>query len=285
MINILVTGSNGQLGSELREISKAYPSYKFYFTNREQLDISDHALVEDFIKANNISIVINCAAYTAVDKAEDQKELSNELNYLAVENLARISKSLNIKLVHISTDYVFDGLAYSPYVENAKTNPQGVYGSTKLAGEEAIQHINPNNSIIIRTSWVYSSFGNNFVKTMLRLASDRDELGVIVDQIGTPTYAKDLAKAILEILPNLSNKDVEVYHFSNMGACSWYDFAKSIFDLKGIDIRINAIETSEYPTAAKRPFYSVLNKRKIKNQFQIEIPYWRDSLNECLQKL
>ncbi|MGC6431529.1 MAG: dTDP-4-dehydrorhamnose reductase [Jejuia sp.] len=285
MINILVTGSNGQLGSELKETSTAYPDYKFYFTNRKELDICDHTLVEDYIRDNNISIIINCAAHTAVDKAEEQYELSNKLNHLAVKNFARIAKSLNIKLVHVSTDYVFDGKSYKPYKEEDTTNPQGVYGKTKLDGEIALQEINPSNSIIIRTSWVYSSYGNNFVKTMLRLANDKDQLGVIADQLGTPTYARDLADAILKIIPKLNNDNVGVYHFSNIGACSWYDFAKAIFDIKNRDIKINALETWEYPTAAKRPFYSVLNKKKIKNQFQIEIPYWRDSLKECLQKL
>lgn len=285
MNNILVTGSNGQLGSELSELAQTYSNYNFHFTDYEELDITDHTAVEAFVKSVNISVIINCAAHTAVDKAETDKELSTKLNHLAVENFAKIAKDNNIRLIHISTDYVFDGNNYMPYVENDETNPQSVYGNTKLEGEQALQRINPANSIIIRTSWVYSSFGNNFAKTMLRLASERDELGVIVDQIGTPTYARDLAKVILEIIPKLNSKKVEVYHYSNLGVCSWYDFAKAIFDLKGINITVNAIETAQYPTAAKRPFYSVLNKKKIENKFQIEIPYWRDSLKECLQKL
>ncbi len=285
MNNILITGSKGQLGSELNELARFYSDFIFYFTDYNELDITSHTLVQDYIRTNNISVIINCAAYTAVDKAEDQKELSDKLNHLAVENLAKVAKMANAKLIHISTDYVFDGLTHTPYTENDPTNPQGVYGNTKLAGEEAIHEINPSNSIIIRTSWVYSSFGTNFVKTMLRLANDRDELGVIADQLGSPTYARDLASTILKIIPKLSNENVEIYHFSNIGACSWYDFAKAIFDIKNIDIKINALETWEYPTAAKRPFYSVLNKKKIRNQFQIEIPYWRDSLKECLQKL
>tara|TARA_B110000238_G_scaffold201135_1_gene255103 strand:- start:1180 stop:2037 length:858 start_codon:yes stop_codon:yes gene_type:complete len=285
MNNILVTGSNGQLGSELTQLSKVYTAYHFHFTDYEELDITNHAAVDTFVKVANISIIINCAAHTAVDKAETDIEMATKLNHLAVENFAKIAKENSIQFIHISTDYVFDGTNHIPYTENDKTNPQSVYGSTKLAGEIALQKINPANSIIIRASWVYSSFGNNFVKTMLRLANERKELGVIVDQIGTPTYARDLAKALLEIIPKLNTKTVEVYHFSNKGVCSWYDFAKAIFDLKEIDIQVNAIETSQYPTAAKRPFYSVLNKNKIEDTFQIEIANWRDSLKECLQKL
>jgi dTDP-4-dehydrorhamnose reductase len=249
------------------------------------LDITNHSAVKAFVKEAHISVIINCAAYTAVDKAESDLEMSTKLNHLAVENFGKIAKESNIQLIHISTDYVFDGTNYMPYTEEDKTNPQSVYGSTKLAGEKALQQINPANSIIIRTSWVYSSFGNNFVKTMLRLANERTELGVIVDQIGTPTYARDLAKVLLEIIPKLNNNNLELYHFSNKGVCSWYDFAKAIFDLKEVDIKVNAIETSQYPTAAKRPFYSVLNKNKIENSFQIEIPNWRASLKECLQQL
>jgi dTDP-4-dehydrorhamnose reductase len=285
MNNILVTGSNGQLGSELRALAKTYPTYNFHFTDYEELDITDHTAVDAFVKSADISVIINCAAHTAVDKAETDIEMSTQLNHIAVENFAKIAKANNIKLIHISTDYVFDGTNHMPYTEDENTNPQSVYGSTKLAGEQALQQINPANSIIIRTSWVYSSFGNNFVKTMLRLASERKELGVIVDQIGTPTYARDLAKVLLQIIPKLNNETVEVYHFSNKGVSSWYDFAKAIFDLKEIDIKLNAIETAQYPTAAKRPFYSVLNKNKIENKFQIEIPNWRDSLKDCLQKL
>jgi len=285
MNTILVTGSNGQLGSEIRALAQSYPTYNFHFTDVEELDITNHAAVEAFVIAANISVIINCAAHTAVDKAESELALSTQLNHLAVENFARIAKENNIQLIHISTDYVFDGTNHIPYAETVTTNPQSVYGSTKLAGEQAVQQINPANSIIIRTSWVYSSFGNNFVKTMLRLANERKELGVIVDQIGTPTYARDLAKVLLEIIPKLNNENVAVYHYSNEGVCSWYDFAKAIFEIKAVDIKVNAIETSQYPTAAKRPFFSVLNKNNIKSRFQIEIPYWRDSLKESLDKV
>jgi dTDP-4-dehydrorhamnose reductase len=285
MSNILVTGVNGQLGSELKDLFSLYSNDTFIFTDVAELDICNHTDVKEFIVKNKINIIINCAAYTAVDKAEEQFELSNKINHLAVKNFASIAKEYNIKLIHISTDYVFDGTNHVPYQETDKSNPQSVYGQTKLYGELAIQKINPANTIIIRTSWVYSNYGNNFVKTMLRLAKERNELGVIVDQIGTPTYARDLAKTILEIFPKIQNKNVELFHFSNEGACSWYDFANAIFELKGINVKVNAIETYQYPTAAKRPYYSVLNKSKIRDQFEIDIPYWRDSLMYCIEHL
>ena len=282
MTNILVTGSNGQLGSEIQELSKNY-DYNFFFTDRNSLNISNEKEIQEFIQKNNINTIINCAAYTAVDKAEDDEENANKINHLAVKNLAEISKEKNIKLIHISTDYVFDGTNYKPYMENDETNPNGVYGSTKLAGEVAMQEVNLKNSIIIRTSWVYSSFGANFVKTMLRLGKEKESLGVIFDQVGTPTYARDLAKTILDILPNIKNEAVEIYNYSNEGVLSWYDFAKEIMSLAKIDCTINPIETKEYPTPAKRPHYALLNKSKIKNGFKITIPYWRDSLEECLR--
>ena len=285
MSRILVTGANGQLGSELKDLSSRYPNNTFAFTDVAELDICNHTAVKEFIVKNEINIIINCAAYTAVDKAEEQFELSNKINHLAVKNFASIAKEYNIKLIHISTDYVFDGTNHVPYQETDKPNPQSVYGQTKLDGELAIQKINPASTIIIRTSWVYSNYGNNFVKTMLRLGKERNELGVIVDQIGTPTYARDLAKTILEIFPKINYKNVEVFHFSNEGVCSWYDFANAIFEIKGINVKVNALETFQYPTSAQRPSYSVLNKNKIKNKFQIEIPNWKDSLIVCLQRL
>ena len=285
MSNILVTGANGQLGSELKDVSSRCPNDTFIFTDKDELDICNHNTVKEFIVKNNINIIINCAAYTAVDKAEEEFELSNKINHLAVKNFASIAKEYNIKLIHVSTDYVFDGRNHVPYQETDKPNPQSVYGVTKLAGENAIQEINPADTIIIRTSWVYANYGHNFVKTMLHLGNERKELGVIVDQIGTPTYARDLAKTILEILPKIQNENVEVYHYSNEGVCSWYDFAKAIFEIKNIKVKVNAIETFQYPTAAKRPHYSVLNKSKIKQQFQIEILNWRDSLIDCLKQL
>jgi dTDP-4-dehydrorhamnose reductase len=291
-MNVLVTGSNGQLGSELRELIQnlelKIQNYDFYFTTSEDLDITEHEKVRTFCDENDIKIIINCAAYTAVDKAEEEKELANKINHLAVKNLAQIAKEKDIKFIHISTDYVFDGTNFKPYSEDDKVNPKSVYGKTKLDGEKAIIKINPKNSIIIRTSWVYSSFGNNFVKTMLRLGKEKDELGVIFDQVGTPTYAKDLAVAILQILNDeclMLNEKVEIYHFSNEGVVSWFDFAKEIMKMAKIYCTINPIETYQYPTPAARPHYSLLNKAKIKKDFNIIIPYWKDSLDECLRIL
>ena len=297
MPNILVTGSNGQLGSELRELVN---HSTFHFTDRSTLDITDKNTIKDFCLDNDIEMIVNCAAYTAVDKAEEDEVNANAINHLAVKYMAETAKEYNIKLIHISTDYVFNGENYKPYTEDDATNPQSVYGKTKLLGEKAIQDINPAGAIIIRTSWVYSSFGNNFVKTMLRLGKERDELGVIFDQIGTPTYAKDLATAILQILQiiqtsqlprqemplgyNIQNStsSTEIYNFSNEGVASWYDFAKTIFELSNIECQVNPIETKDYPTPATRPHYSLLNKAKIKDDYSIRIPYWKDSLNECL---
>jgi dTDP-4-dehydrorhamnose reductase len=278
MNKILVTGGNGQLGSELKELAPKYQQYHFMFTDVENLDICDHKAVATFIDENKVSTIINCAAYTAVDKAEEQFELADKINHLAVANFAQIAKDKNIQLVHISTDYVFDGTNHKPYTESDKPNPQSVYGKTKLDGELAMQQINPQNSMIIRTSWVYSKYGNNFVKTMLRLGKERDELSVVADQIGTPTHAADLAKAILTILPKIKNEIVELFHFSNEGVCSWYDFAKTIFDINGMDVKLNPIESEAYPTPAKRPFYAVLNKRKIKEIYNLDISHWKDSL-------
>jgi dTDP-4-dehydrorhamnose reductase len=284
MPNILVTGSNGQVGSELQELATSN-SYNFFFTDKEELDITSKEAIENFCKQNDISHIINCAAYTAVDKAQEDKIGADLVNHKAVSFLAEVAKVHNISLVHISTDYVFDGKNYRPYQEEDLTNHQSVYGQTKLDGEKAMIDINPKKSIIIRTSWVYSSYGANFVKTMLRLASQRDTLGVIFDQVGTPTYAKDLAKAILEILPQLQNDTVELYHYANEGVCSWYDFAQAIFEIKNITMKVNPILTKEYPTPAIRPHYSVLDKSKIKSNYNITIPYWKESLQQCLELL
>lgn len=284
MPNILVTGSNGQVGSEIKELSPSYP-YKFYFTNRTELDITDSNEVRKFIIKNNIDTIINCAAYTAVDKAQSEQELSDKINQQAVKNLAMLSNEFGIKLIHISTDYVFDGTNFKPYTEEDATNPQGVYGKAKLDGERVILEYNLKNSIIIRTSWVYSFYGANFVKTMLRLGKDKESLGVIFDQVGTPTYAKDLAKTILDILLKINNEKTEIYNYSNEGVLSWYDFAKEIMRMAKLDCKINPIETKEYPTPAKRPHYSLLNKAKIKKEFNLEIPYWKDGLDDCLRRL
>lgn len=280
--NILVTGSNGQLGSEIKALSSNY-SYNFFFTDRNNIDINSKDNIRTFCQINNINIIINCAAYTAVDKAESDFENADLINRKAVKKLALVSQELNIKLIHMSTDYIFDGKAYKPYQEEFQANPQSIYGKTKLDGEKELININPKNSIIIRTSWIYSSFGNNFLKTMLRLGKEKESLDVIFDQVGTPTYAKDLAKTILDILPQITNNRVQIYNYSNEGVLSWYDFAKEIMRMAKLDCKINPIETFQYPTPTKRPHFSLLNKSKIKATFNIEIPYWKDSLDECLK--
>jgi dTDP-4-dehydrorhamnose reductase len=285
MANILVTGSNGQLGSEIRALASNYRDDVFYFTDRETLDITSQVDVEKFVVEQEIDVIVNCAAYTAVDNAESDVENADRINHLAVKALAEIAKANGLKLLHISTDYVFDGTHYRPYVEDDEVKPASVYGETKCDGEEAMLNVNPANSIIVRTSWVYSSYGANFVKTMLRLGKERDELGVIFDQVGTPTYAKDLARTLLDIISRLENDNVEVYHYSNEGVASWYDFAREIMEMAGIECRVNPIETVAYPTPAKRPHYSLMNKGKIKTAFGLEIPYWKESLKDCLKTL
>ena len=274
---ILITGSNGQLG---REIQRVLPAA--IFTDVLELDITDIAALRKATK--DIDIIINCAAYTNVDKAEDEKELADLLNNQAVENLAIVTKENNASLIHISTDYVFDGYAYRPYTEEQETKPIGIYGATKLAGEESI--INSGcNYIIIRTSWLYSIWGNNFVKTMKELTNERDTLNVIFDQIGTPTYAGDLADAIAKIILNDELDKQGIYHFSNEGICSWYDFAIEIAALCGNDCEIKPIHSYEYPSKVSRPYYSVLDKTKIKEVFNLKIPHWKASLIKCIGKL
>ncbi|MBT8269957.1 MAG: dTDP-4-dehydrorhamnose reductase [Bacteroidia bacterium] len=284
-MNILVTGCNGQLGSEIRELEAEFPQFRFVFTDVHNLDLIDYKAVKSFIKNGKFDFIINCAAYTAVDAAETDVEMCDAINHRAVKTLAEEAKNNRIKLVHISTDYVFDGTKDTPYTEIDTPNPQGIYGLTKLKGEQTMKAINPENSIIIRTSWVYSGFGNNFVKTMLRLGKERDELNVVADQVGSPTYAGDLAKAILEILPKIKNDTVEIYHYANMDSCSWYEFARNIFKIKNIKIKVNPITTKQYPTAAKRPIYSVMDTTKIKNDFGVSIPHWKDSLIELMKHL
>jgi dTDP-4-dehydrorhamnose reductase len=281
-MNILVTGSNGQLGRSIQKIASFYPSFDFLFTDIAEVDITDSQGIEKLIVENQIKAIINCAAYTAVDKAETDRESAARINADGPFILAQIAKRFNVKLIHISTDYVFSGKSYLPLKESDPTNPIGVYGQTKLEGELAVIK-SGCDSLIIRTSWLYSEFGNNFVKTMLHLGGVKSELNVIYDQIGTPTYAEDLARTILFLLQKDFSGNT-IYHYSNEGAISWYDFADAIFDLSGISIKLNAIESFEYPTAAQRPFYSVLNKRKIKEQGVI-VPYWRDSLINCLKNL
>ena len=282
---VLVTGANGQLGSELRLLSGKADDYAWTFVDRSALDIADTQAIENYFAAKAFDAIINCAAYTAVDKAESEPAAADAVNHKAVETMARIAKTKGFSLIHISTDYVFNGSNFKPYTEHEPTNPQSVYGHTKLDGEASMLAINPPASAIIRTSWVYSEFGNNFVKTMRRLGRERHELGVIFDQVGTPTYARDLAQAILQILPQLRGKGTEVYHYSDEGVCSWYDFAKAIFELSGIECKVNPIETKDYPTPAARPHYSLLSKAKIKNAFGLAIPYWRESLRECIKNM
>lgn len=283
MKNILITGANGQLGNEMRLLSEANNQYNYFFTDVAELNICDEASVMKFVADNKIDIIVNCAAYTAVDKAEDDAEFCRLLNQSAPGYLAKAVKSSGGYLIQVSTDYVFDGTAHIPYRENEPTCPDSVYGVTKLGGEEEAMKYCPE-TMIIRTAWLYSTFGNNFVKTMIRLGKERDSLGVIFDQIGTPTYARDLAAAIFAAI----NKGIVpgVYHFSNEGVCSWYDFTKEIHRLAGItDCKVRPLHTEDYPTKATRPHYSVLDKTKIKETYGIEIPHWADSLAECISKL
>ena len=283
MKNILITGANGQLGNEMRVLSAENPEYTYFFTDVAELDICDAKAVLDFVKTNQINVIVNCAAYTAVDKAEENVELCTNLNADAVGYLAKAAEANEAEFIQISTDYVFDGTGHIPYQETEPTCPNSVYGHTKLVGEQnALTFC--TRSMVIRTAWLYSTFGNNFVKTMIRLGKERDTLGVIFDQVGTPTYARDLARAIFAairqgVVPG-------VYHFSNEGVCSWYDFTKAIHRLAGITTcRVKPLHTEEYPTPAKRPHYSVLDKTKIKETYHIEIPYWMDSLQSCISEL
>ena len=283
MKNILITGANGQLGNEMRVLSAEYPEYAYFFTDVAELDICKEQAVMEFVQANNIHVMVNCAAYTAVDKAEENVELCTKLNADAVGYLAKAAEACGAEFIQVSTDYVFDGTAHVPYRETASTCPNSVYGHTKLAGEQNALTL-CSRSMVIRTAWLYSTFGNNFVKTMIRLGRERDSLGVIFDQVGTPTYARDLARAIFVairqgVVPG-------VYHFSNEGVCSWYDFTKAIHRLAGItDCKVKPLHTEEYPTLAKRPHYSVLDKTKIKETYHIEIPYWMDSLQVCISEM
>ncbi|MGB5943983.1 MAG: dTDP-4-dehydrorhamnose reductase [Leeuwenhoekiella sp.] len=285
MSNILVTGASGQLGSEIKTIYQEFSEYQFFFTDIEELDICSKEDLRNFIEVNNINAIVNCAAYTAVDKAESEPEIANNINHIAVEHMASLAKEKGLRLVHISTDYVFDGMGHKPYPVDYPTKPVNVYGNTKLLGEKAIQKLSPDYGAIIRTSWVYSSFGGNFVKTMLRLGKERDQIKVICDQVGVPTYAADLARFILEKVLKSDKKSLSYYHYTNEGACSWYDFAVEIFELSAIDCRVIPIPTTSYPTPAKRPFYSLMDKSSIKNDFYVVPPYWRNSLKKCIQIL
>ena len=280
---MLITGANGQLGNEMRLVAATDAERVYHFTDVAELDICDEEAIERFVVEHAIDCIVNCAAYTNVNKAEEDAELCDKLNHLAPANLARVAAKHGAALIHVSTDYVFNGQHYIPYKEDDDTCPNSVYGTTKLAGEQAIQALCAD-AVIIRTAWLYSTFGNNFVKTMLRLGSERAELGVVFDQIGTPTYARDLARAIHHIIGN--GVVPGIYHYSNEGVCSWYDFTKAIFELGGITTcALKPLHTDEYPTPAARPHYSVLDKTKIKQTYGVEVPYWMDSLRECIKQL
>ncbi|MCD8080289.1 MAG: dTDP-4-dehydrorhamnose reductase [Bacteroides sp.] len=282
-MNILITGANGQLGNEMRRLSVWYPVYTFFFTDVQELDICDKEVVRKYITDHNIGLIVNCAAYTAVDRAEEDRELCDRINHLAPGYLAEAAEWAGASLIHVSTDYVFDGTAHTPYTEDCPTCPASVYGATKLAGEQAVRR-NCKKAAVLRTSWLYSTFGNNFVKTMIRLGRERNELGVIFDQVGTPTYAADLAQVIYVMM----EKGIVpgIYHFSNEGVCSWYDFTKAIHRLAGItSCKVLPLHTADYPTLAARPHYSVLDKTRIKTTYDIEIPYWQDSLAACIRAL
>lgn len=287
MIKVLVTGANGQLGSEISKISGEFSDIEFAFTDVGELDITNPEKVAAFLAGFKPHFLVNCAAYTAVDKAETDISTATLLNATAVGILAQQSAKVGCKMIHISTDYVFDGNGPRPYREDDRVDPQSVYGKTKLEGELLCQKYNPE-SLIVRTSWLYSAFGNNFVKTMVRLGTERSELGVIADQVGTPTNAADLARAILTIISSVASDETKfisgVYHYSNEGVASWYDFTKAIFDITGIDCLVKPIATEDYPSPVKRPPYSVMNKSKIKLIFGLQIPHWRDSLTEYFQK-
>ena len=282
-MKILITGCNGQLGNEMQLLEKENPQHTYFNTDVAELDITDQAAIEKFVEENEIDGIVNCAAYTAVDKAEDNETLCQRLNAEAPAYLAHAVGQRGGWMIQISTDYVFDGTKHTPYVEDDETCPNSVYGRTKLVGELNVQKL-CERSMIIRTAWLYSTFGNNFVKTMIRLGKERPVLGVIFDQIGTPTYARDLAVAIMTAI----NEGIVpgIYHFSNEGVTSWYDFTKAIHRIAGIkECQVRPLHTAEYPTPANRPHYSVLDKTRIKTVYGIEIPYWEDSLEECIKKL
>ncbi|HLP04853.1 MAG TPA: dTDP-4-dehydrorhamnose reductase [Paludibacter sp.] len=283
MTTILITGSNGQLGNEMQQASKKHPRFNFLFTDVAELNICDKVALSGYVQSNQVNVIVNCAAYTAVDKAEDDAESCYRINRDAVRNIGEVANENNLKVVHVSTDYVFDGTNHIPYTENQPVCPATVYGKSKLAGEQVLLET-CSKAAIIRTSWLYSTFGSNFVKTMIKLGTERDTLNVIFDQVGTPTYAADLAEAILQLLAH-DNFIPGIYHYSNEGVCSWYDFTKTIHRLAGITCNVQPIETKDFPTRTPRPHYSVLNKAKIKSTYGISISHWEESLEQCIGKL
>lgn len=282
-MNILVTGANGQLGNEMQRVAKTSSNH-YIFTDVAQLDITDREAVLRAVKDNSIQVIVNCAAYTNVDKAEDDSATADLINNKAVENLAIAARENDATLIHISTDYVFKGDRCTPCREDWETDPLGVYGITKLAGEKSIERTGCRH-IIIRTAWLYSPFGKNFVKTMQKLTAEKDSLKVVFDQVGTPTYAGDLADAIARIIETGQLGKQGIYHFSNEGVCSWYDFAREICELSGNTCNIQPCHSDEFPSKVKRPHFSVLDKTKIKDTFGIEVPYWKDSLKKCIREL
>jgi len=288
MQNILVTGANGQLGQAIKLIAGNYPAFNFIYTDYQELDITNASAIAEFFSQQTIHACINCAAYTAVDKAEAEEEKAFQLNFEAALNLAEACLQHSAQLVHISTDYVFDGRYYRPYSESDEASPQSIYGASKLRGEAAALGANPD-TVVIRTSWLYSQFGVNFVKRMKELMQERPSLNVVFDQVGSPTYAVDLAQVILQVLVHRQDNPEAavggVYHYSNEGVTSWYDFAVTIKELTGSACEVSPITSDQYPTPAQRPAYSVLNKQKIRETFGIKIPYWRDSLQQCLKQL
>lgn len=284
MKNILVTGSAGQLGSCIKDRIDLYPQFNFFFTDVSDLDITDRSMVESFVSEKEIDAILNCAAYTAVDKAEEEKELAYKVNRDAVKNLRDAAETRKARLIHVSTDYVFNGTSEKPYKVDDPKGPINVYGASKLAGEEEL--LEYSEAIIIRTSWVISEYGNNFVKTMKRLGADRDELNVVADQIGAPTYAGDLALAMLHILDiQRELEKPEIYHYSNAGKISWHTLAEAIMEIEGLKCQVNPIPTSDYPTPAKRPLYSLMSCSKIVQDYGISIPFWKDSLQKILDRL
>ncbi|WP_099463668.1 MULTISPECIES: dTDP-4-dehydrorhamnose reductase [Parabacteroides] len=286
MKTVLVTGANGQLGNSLRQLSGKYPQFNFLFTDVDTLDLCNKEVVCSFVQTHAVDYIVNCAAYTAVDKAEDDIDLCTRINRDAVRYLGEAASIVGARVIHISTDYVFDGTNFRPYIETDRTCPVSVYGRTKLEGEIALQEV-CTDAVIIRTAWLYSEYGNNFVKTVLRLGKERNELRFIFDQIGSPTYAGDLAIAILQVIKQGEDGAYcpGIYHFSGEGVCSWYDFTVKIIQLAGLTLRVVPIETKDYPVRAPRPHYSVLNKRKIKETYGLIIPHWEESLRNCLERL
>lgn len=285
MTTVLVTGANGQLGSEFKYLSKKYPDFKLLFTDIAELDILDMDSLTAYVKLERPDYIINCAAYTNVDGAEENGVIAYKLNSLGLRNISKVSKNYDVGCIHISTDYVFSGNEQVPYTESSRPQPINVYGLTKYFGEQELIKRNPSNSLIIRTSWLYSSFGDNFVKTILKLAKDKSSISVVNDQFGSPTYARDLAEAILKILPYKNKNAVEIFNFANYNTCSWFEYAKEIVELSSYDCKVIPVSSEDFQSKAKRPKYSILNTEKFEKTFQISMTSWKNSLKECLNTM